>query len=222
MDYPFPPRANETNMTPAGVSALRGPAPVRRRRVERVLWRALAGAAVVVLALVGGSTAAQAHDQLDATSPADGSTVAAVPTKVTLTMSNTPATIGSQINVMDASGTNWSDGGVQVLDNVATQPLKPGAPAGKYTVSWRLVSSDSHPVEGGFTFTAAAAGAAGSAGAVAGPAQSAQQVSEAATQPVPDSGGVPWSVYGLIGVLAVVVVAMIVVARRRLGAADRS
>ncbi|MCU6480564.1 copper resistance protein CopC [Arthrobacter sp. A2-55] len=201
------PQVFETNMTPPAVPG-----------GTKVLWRALAGAAVVLLALLGGSGAAQAHDSLEATSPADGSSVATAPHVVTLTMSNTPAAIGAEVKVLDASGTNWSEGAVSVLDNVATQAVKPGAPAGKYTVQWRLVSSDSHPVEGQFTFTAKAA-AAGSA-AVAGPAESIQAPSAAAAQAAPDGGGVPWSVFGLMGVLVVVVVAMVVVARKRLKASD--
>ncbi len=205
MKSPFQHRVNETNMT--------------NTRGKMVLWRALAGAAVVLMALLGGSGAALAHDAVEGTAPADGSSVATVPEKVTVTLSNTPASIGSQINVVDASGTNWSAGTVEVLDNVATQQLKPGAPAGKYTVQWRLVSSDGHPIEGQFVFTAAAAAGAGS-GAVAGPLQSVQEVSPAATAKTPDSGGVPWSVFGLVGVLVVVVVAMVVVAKRRLGADD--
>lgn len=223
MNFPVPRRPDETNMTPRRLAGWeeRGVADARRVAVRRrgasAAWRALAGAAVVLLALLGGPAAAQAHDQLDATSPAQGSTVDTAPRAVTLTMSNTPAAIGAQVKVLDAGGANWAFGAVSVLDNVATQELKPGAPAGKYTVDWRLVSSDSHPVEGTFTFTAKAAAGAG---AVAGPAQSAQQVSEAAAQPVADSGGIPWSVFGLIGVLVVVVIAMIVVARRRLGQAD--
>jgi len=169
---------------------------------------------------VGGSTAALAHDQVEGSAPADGSTVAAMPAKVQITLSNTPAAIGSQINVVDAAGTNWSVGSVDVLDNVATQNIRGGAPAGKYTVKWRLVSSDSHPIEGQFTFTTSAAGSA--SGAVAGPVQSLQQAITPVPEQAPTSGGVPWSVVGLIGVLVVVVVAMIVVARRRLSAGDRS
>jgi len=208
---PFQHRVNETNMTSA--------------RAQKALWRALAGAAVVAMALIGGSGAALAHDVVEGTAPADGSSVATVPAKVTVTLSNTPASIGSQINVVDESGTNWSAGTVEVLDNVATQQLKPGAPAGKYTVQWRLVSSDGHPIDGQFAFTAAAAAVAGTGattagtGAVAGPVESFSAAPTAATQKAPD-GGVPWSVFGLIGALVVVVVAMVVVAKRRLGAAD--
>ncbi|MGA7204294.1 MAG: copper resistance CopC family protein [Specibacter sp.] len=214
MNHPSAPRASETKMTGQGAGtghrARTGPG-------TRVLWRALAGAAVVLMALLGGSVGAQAHDEVEGTAPANGSTVANAPAQVTITLSNTPAVIGSQVNVLDAAGTNWSQGGVQVLDNVATQALKAGAPAGKYTVKWRLVSSDSHPIEGDFTFTATAA--AGGGGAVAGPVQSVQQ----AVAPVPEqasSGGAPWGIGVLVAALVVIVVALVVMAKRRLGAED--
>jgi hypothetical protein len=39
------------------------------------------------------------------------------------------------------------------LPNHVAQAVKAGGPAGRYTVTWRVVSSDSHPIEGRFTFT---------------------------------------------------------------------
>ncbi|AIY02093.1 hypothetical protein ART_2494 [Arthrobacter sp. PAMC 25486] len=135
-------------------------------------------------------------------------------------MSNTPASIGSEVQVLDASGTNWATGGVEVLDRVATQAIKPGAPAGKYTVKWRLVSSDSHPIEGEFTFTATAAGTGASQVAGAGPVVPVSPQPQTAPEQVQDNSAVPWSVIGLIVVLVGVVVAMVVVARRRLSKDD--
>jgi copper resistance protein C len=214
-------RANETNMTlptagSAGNSGIRGVFGVRG------LIRALAGAAVVLVALLGGSTAALAHDALESSSPGNGSTVATAPDQVTMTMSNTPAAIGSQVNVLDSTGKNWSDGPVQVVDNVVTQPLKPGAPAGKFTVQWRLVSSDSHVIEGDFAFTATAANAAApaggsTAGATAGNVQPLQATNQPQGPLSASLDGVPWSVVGLVAILLVVIVAMVMVARRRLG-----
>ncbi len=178
--------------------------------------RVLAGVLALMLMLFGSATAASAHDSVTATAPSNGETVDTVPEKVTITLSNTPATIGSEIQVLDGSGTNWSAGAVDVLDNTASQAVKPGAPAGDYTVKWRLVSSDSHPIEGEFTFTAAAAGT-GSAPAVgAGPMTSVQAVPEKPLEQVKDDSSVPWSVIGLFVVLVGVVVAMVLVARRRL------
>ena len=190
-------RPSETNMTP-------------KMLVRRTLMAVL----LLLLTSFGTSTAALAHDAVTGTSPADGSTVAAVPEKVEISMSNTPAVIGSQVLVLDESGADWAAGEVDVLDKIATQALKPGTPAGKYTVKWRLVSSDSHPVEGIFSFVATAAGAGSGAGA--GPMVSVAPQPATAAEPVQDDSAVPWSVIGLMVVLVGVVVAMVVVARRRL------
>lgn len=185
---------------------------------KKLVRRALAGVMAFLLVFLGTSTAAFAHDAVTGTSPVDGATVAAVPEKIQISMSNTPAVIGSEVQVLDAAGTNWATGGVEVLDRVASQAVKAGAPAGKYTVKWRLVSSDSHPVEGVFTFTATAAGAGQGVGA--GPATSIQPQPQAEPEQVQDNSAVPWSVIGLIVVLVGVVVAMVVVARKRLAKDD--
>ena len=201
MKNPASHRSSETNMTP-----------------QKLVQRTFAALFAVLLLLLGTSTAALAHDAVTETMPANGSTVDAVPAKIEITMSNTPAVIGSQIMVVDSSGTDWSLGGVDVLDTVATQNVRPGAPAGKFTVKWRLVSSDSHPIEGEFTFTATSASTA-TAGAVvgAGPVVSVQAQPEATPETVPDESAVPWSVIGLGVVLVGLVIALLVVARRRLG-----
>lgn len=213
------PSVKETNMTFLE-------APKRALGGIRVGLSPLMRTVVVVLlsmmALLGGQVAAQAHDSLESTLPVDGSVVESMPAQIALTMSNTPAAIGAQIQVLDQAGADWSQGKVEVLDNVATQAVKGGAPAGKYTVKWRLVSSDSHPIESQFTFTTKTAAAGSAGGAVAGPAQSINAVSEQATPNAPVTGGVPWSIYGLIAILVVVVIAMVVVTRRRVTAADKS
>ena len=205
MISPVSHRVDETNMTS-----------------KKLVRRSLAGVLALLLVFFGTSTAAFAHDAVTATSPSDGATVATVPDEIQITLSNTPAVIGSQVVVADEAGTNWATGDVQVLDKVASQALRPGAPAGKYTVQWRLVSSDSHPIEGTFSFTATAAGSGSpvSAGAGAGPVVSVQAQPEPQTAPVADSSTVPWSIIGLVVVLLGLVVAMVVVARRRLSSED--
>ena len=107
------------------------------------------------------AAAAQAHDVLEATDPANGSTVRTVPAKIGLTFDHTPIAIGSVVRVEDAAGTDQSDGPVTIVDNHVTQAVKTAAPEGKYTVIWRVVSSDGHPIEGTFTFTADAASTPG-------------------------------------------------------------
>jgi hypothetical protein len=155
--------------------------------------------------------AASAHDVLESTSPADGATVATVPGQITLTFDNTPAAIGSQIEVKDPSGTDWATGSVQVTDHVASQQLKPGAPAGRYTVNWRMVSADSHPIDGTFSFNATA-GSAGGSGQAAGTPVPVQVPASAATA----SGGFPWLGVGIAVLVVLVVAGIAVVVRRRL------
>jgi len=156
------------------------------------------------LALPAG--AAQAHDVLEATNPANGSAVASVPASVVLTFDHTPIAIGTEILVKDASGTNQADGAAQVVDNNVTQAIKAGAPAGLYTVVWRVVSSDSHPIEGTFTFTATSGG--GGSGAAAAPPPSSSATSPAATAQGSSgqgSSGLPvWAIATGIVVLAAI------------------
>lgn len=202
---------HETNTTHS--VAFLAPTGSRQRKLLMLVATTLA----FFMAFFAGTTAAQAHDALESTNPADGASVATMPAKIALTFSNTPAAIGAEIRVLDANGSNWSQGSVEVLDQVASQSIKAGAPAGKYSVEWRVVSSDSHPIEGKLTFTTQNP-AAGSGGAVLSTQQAIETVSESAAPVVKDSGGVPWAVYGLIVVLIGVVIAMVVVTRKRLKA----
>ncbi|MBT2514882.1 copper resistance CopC family protein [Arthrobacter sp. ISL-30] len=127
---------------------------------------ALAAALACAVALLA-AVPASAHDAAASTAPANGSTVSSVPDKVSVTFSNNPLALGSQFIINDSSGTNWAEGPVEIVDNVASQKLKEGAPAGQFTVAWRVVSSDSHPIEGTFSF--AAGSGATTSGAVTTP-----------------------------------------------------
>lgn len=124
--------------------------------------------AAVLFTGLAGAPAAQAHDELTGSTPADGAVLAEAPDRVELTFSNNPAAIGSQVRVTGPDGTEWADGDVEVLNNVATQRLRTGMPDGEYTVQWRVVSSDAHPIEGGFGFTVGS-GATSGPGATALP-----------------------------------------------------
>ncbi|MDP9693213.1 UNVERIFIED_ORG: methionine-rich copper-binding protein CopC [Arthrobacter globiformis] len=191
-------------------------------RFTRQLLSALLGAlALVALLLTAGP--ASAHDAAESSSPADGATVATAPAKVSITFNNTPLGLGSQVKVTDAAGTDWADGKVEIVDNVATQNLREGAPAGKYSVVWRVVSSDSHPIEGTFSFTATAAAAA-AAGAAAAPVQTVGTPQPGATQATgtaPDSSEpFPWSIVIFAAVALGLLITLGVLARRRLGVSD--
>ena len=186
-------------------------------RLIRQLQSALLGAAILTAALLGAVAPASAHDAAESTSPASGATVAAPPEKVSVTFNKNPLALGSQMLVNDAAGTNWADGAVEIVDNVASQKLKPGAPAGAYTVVWRVVSSDSHPIEGNFTFTATA-GAAGSTAAAAVPTMGTAQpgTTPAPSQPADSSEPFPWSLVVFVGTAIGIVVVLGLMAKSRL------
>jgi copper resistance protein C len=108
-------------------------------------------AALSVLFLTVGSVAAHAHASLAHASPSAGSTMSAAPHEVVLTFTERLEAAFSNLTVMDASGTEVSQGKAQVNDNRMRISLKP-LNAGIYKVNWRAVSTDTHKIEGSFTF----------------------------------------------------------------------
>ncbi|GGB31439.1 hypothetical protein GCM10011492_22600 [Flexivirga endophytica] len=127
---------------------------------------ALAVAAFLVLAVFGclaalqtaTAPAASAHDFLIKTTPADGATVEHVPGMVRLVFDQPAQQIGTKMVVTGPRGP-VQQGSPTLVDNQVRQQIAPGAPAGHYTVSWRITSADGHPVSGSFSFTAKEAAA---------------------------------------------------------------
>ena len=97
---------------------------------------------------------ALAHDSISSSDPADGAELSASPAQVALTFTDEVQAVGSQVVVADAAGTQVAAGAPAVVGTGATLPL-PALANGPYTVTWRVVSSDGHPIDGTFTFTVA-------------------------------------------------------------------
>lgn len=147
--------------------------PHRLRPTSRV--RAL----LIVVALVLFSVApdrAAAHAALVRSDPADGASLSAAPNAVTLTFD---VAIGrpAYAVVTAPDGTRVEVGDAEPLDATVTQRLDPSVAqeqAGRWTVAFRVVSVDGHPVSDQLSFTvegdagskqAAAASASASAAA---------------------------------------------------------
>ncbi|WP_246256111.1 copper resistance CopC family protein, partial [Pseudarthrobacter oxydans] len=115
-------------------------------------------AAVAALLLPAALTAspALAHDALSSTAPARDSVLTTAPETVSLTLTQPPTDSASLnlsvITVTDGAGATVSDGSVSVEGPTLSTKTAPGSP-GTYTVQWRAVSSDGHPIEGTYTFT---------------------------------------------------------------------
>ncbi|MGA5410790.1 copper resistance CopC/CopD family protein [Streptomyces lavendulocolor] len=120
----------------------------------RVLWLILATAALLGSVLSG---TASAHAALTGSTPKDGAVVATAPKDVTLTFSEQVAMGDDAIRVLEPSGKRADTGELRDLCSGAVVKygvdLHSGLPEGTYTVAWRAVSADSHPISGAFTFS---------------------------------------------------------------------
>jgi len=73
------------------------------------------------------------------------------PREVTLTFTETLEAAFSSAGVTDASGARVDEGKAQVSGNTVRVGLK-ALPPSSYRVHWRVISVDTHKVEGNFTF----------------------------------------------------------------------
>lgn len=113
---------------------------------------------VLVVAVVGvvlSATPAAAHAALVGSDPADGATLTEPPAEVTLEFSEPVQQDFTQIAVLDAGDNHYEDGAPEVVGGMITQAVH-DLPAGEYRISYRVGSSDGHPVTGVLTFTVAA------------------------------------------------------------------
>ncbi|WP_336726277.1 copper resistance CopC family protein [Cellulosimicrobium cellulans] len=124
---------------------------------------ALLAAAALALGLTAAVTTltaspASAHDRMLSSDPADGAQLATPPTAITLTFNTEPLPVEPQVVVSDSAGTVVTQGAPTIEGSTATLALDPAVALGgdTYTVAWRVVSSDGHPIEGTFAFAVAA------------------------------------------------------------------
>lgn len=115
--------------------------------------RALGATLAVAFGLFVIATApANAHDVLLESSPADGATLTETTDTIVLSFNNDIAEIGGKIKISSDEG-GKSEYDLSAHGKEAVLELDAPLANGDYTVAWRVVSSDSHPIEGGLTFT---------------------------------------------------------------------
>jgi copper transport protein len=112
-------------------------------------------------ALVVPAAPASAHAVLTSATPAQGSIVAAVPDEIRLTFSEPVRVVPGRTQVIAPDGKRISDGDPVGAGARLRITLRPAGPAqGTYLVSYRVISADSHPIGGSFTFSVGAPSAA--------------------------------------------------------------
>ena len=154
------------------------------------MFRRLAAATGLATITLAVAAPAQAHTSLTDATPAKGSTVRP-PARIVLTYADPVRFPG--VVVIDAHGGHHESGKARVSGNKVTEQVAGVLAPGVYTVGWRVVAEDGHPVTGEYRFTvaggasppASAGSAAPSATTPTGPAAGSakQRVSCSAAEP---------------------------------------
>ncbi|MET9685249.1 copper resistance CopC/CopD family protein [Streptomyces coeruleorubidus] len=145
-------------------------------RVRIVVLLLLAAAC----ALLAGAAPASAHAAVTGSDPAQGAVVDKAPARISLTFSEQVAMSGDSLRVLDPEGKRVDAGEPSAVSGTTyAVRLHSGLPDGTYTVAYQVVSADSHPVAGAYTFS------------IGAPSKTSVTVSDQAT----DDGVVGW-LYG--------------------------
>ncbi|MGW4994815.1 copper resistance CopC/CopD family protein [Streptomyces mirabilis] len=146
-------------------------------RVRTLLLLLLA----VIGAVLAGAAPASAHAALTGSDPQQGAVVGRAPTQVSLTFSEKVAMSDDSVRVLDPKGKRVDTGKATDLGGTTYGvKLHSGLPDGTFTVTYQVVSADSHPVSGAFTFS------------VGAPSQTSVALSDPAV-----GGGVVGALYGV-------------------------
>ena len=127
-------------------------------------------ALATLVGLVFAAPSAQAHAELEGTSPTGGAVVKTQPAAVVFRFGESVEGNFGAVRVFDAKGRRVDDGKVVHPGGRGSEVavgLRPHLMDGTYTATYRVISADSHPVSGGVVFSIGTAGA-GSSETVAG------------------------------------------------------
>jgi len=131
-------------------------------RVLRVLRvsaprRAMALVALLgTLFLLGGAGSVSAHSAVRETTPGEGTVLKSAPKQVTMTFTEAVGITDDSVRVLSPENRRVNAGDTEHesgRSNTVRVPLGDGLADGTYTVAWRVVSADSHPISGAFTFS---------------------------------------------------------------------
>ncbi|MGR2752892.1 copper resistance CopC family protein [Agromyces arachidis] len=193
--------------------------PPRNHRLAAI------GAALAALVAVGGpALPAFAHNTVVAVSPDGEEVVTEQPGIVWLETNDAllEADGAAAMDVVGPDGRHFATACASVDGPVASVPTELGEP-GEYTVVWRVVSADGHPISGEFEFDwAPADGVAVAAGAAESPCAASTDAGGDEGEDTASSGAAQDLVWIGAGVLAVgvaVAVAVLFVRRSRIEAA---
>lgn len=154
--------------------------------------------------------AASAHATRIASDPAENAELTQPPPRVSATFNEPMSPQFAAMTVIGPDGTQFSDGEPDVAGAVISVGVRPGGPAGSYTVNYRATSADGHVVSGSWSYRLITA----ATGAAPPPTTSATQgAAVAAPAANPPTDGLP--MWPFAAAVAVIVAAGAVWAVRR-------
>lgn len=190
-------------------------------RIARLAGAALAAAVIAVLP----GAPAWAHNSLTSASPDKNAELTESPTEIKLRFLQKLDERYVTIALTGPDGTKIEAGAPEVDDTYGTLTVSDPLPNGAYTVAYRVVSQDGHPVQGSYKFTvddpsAAASSPPPAASAAPAPAASATASAEAvaaesAASQTPADSTSWWPIIAGAVVVALLAAGAVVFARRR-------
>ncbi|TRO58060.1 transporter [Streptomyces sp. IB201691-2A2] len=108
------------------------------------------------LFLLGGAGSVSAHSAVRETSPGEGTVLKSAPKQVTMTFTEAVGITDDSLRVLSPENRRVNAGDTEHASgrsDMVRVPLDDGLADGTYTVAWRVVSADSHPISGAFTFS---------------------------------------------------------------------
>ncbi|MCB0948589.1 MAG: copper resistance protein CopC, partial [Mycobacterium sp.] len=112
--------------------------------------------AALAIALLGGALAhagaAWAHAARIASDPAENAVLTEPPLRVSATFNEPMQAQFAAMTVIGPDGNTWSAEEPEVDDAVISVAVRPGGPAGEYTVNYRATSADGHVVSGSWSY----------------------------------------------------------------------
>ena len=149
------------------------PTDFNRSTLPVVAARGAVVLALSVIALVAFAQPSSAHAVLESSNPVANSTVATSPQQITLQFSDAVKLSSQPPRLLDSEAVTVNTGIVTLTHHgsrltIPTPPLRDGT----YTVTWRVLSPDGHPIPGTLVFNVGAASSRNHVGHISGQATS--------------------------------------------------
>ena len=152
----------------------------------RILGAVLLAALPIALAALPLAAPAAAHTDLASSTPVDGAYLSVAPSRVVLEFESAllPETVN--VSILDSQGALVTEVDPDVADATVSIAWPASLPAGDYSVAYRVVSGDGHPVTGeiGFRYASSSSASPSAASARATPSASASALATLGTPAV--------------------------------------